>query len=97
MELVLTNALGTNITTISLVSALPTTGTNITWGVTNGTLYLSWPSSYTGYQLQAETNSLGVGLTNDWVNVSGSTATNMVSVPINITNGSVFYRLIYTP
>lgn len=97
LELVVTNAYGTNITIIPLVSPIPTTGTNITWGVTNGTLYLSWPSSYTGYQLQAETNSLSVGITNDWVNMSGSTTTNMVSFPINITNGSVFYRLIYTP
>jgi hypothetical protein len=97
LQLVLTNALGTNITTIPLVSAIPTTGTNITWGVTNGNLYLSWPNNYTGYQLQAETNGLSVGLTNDWVNVSGSSTTDMVVVPLNITNGSVFYRLIYTP
>jgi hypothetical protein len=69
----------------------------MTWAVTNGSLYLSWPNNYTGWQLQAETNGLSVGLTNDWVNVSGSTTTNTVVVPLNLTNGSVFFRLIYTP
>ena len=97
LELVLTNALGTNITIISLLSPIPTTGTNITWGVTNDNLSLSWPNNYTGWQLQAQTNNLSVGINTNWANVSGSTTTNRVTVPINLTNGSVFYRLIYTP
>lgn len=99
LELVLTNALGTNITTIPLVSAFPTVGTNITWSVTNGTLYLSWPAGYTGVQLQAQTNSASVGLSTNWVNYNPpgglSTATNMVAVPMNVTNGTVFFRFIH--
>lgn len=71
--------------------------TNILFAVTNNQLSLSWPADHIGWQLQAQTNNLSVGISNDWVNVSGSTTTNVVLVPVNITNGSVFYRLIYTP
>jgi len=92
LELVVTNAYGTNITTIAVVSPPPTI-THITWGVTNGNLYLSWPSANIGAQLQAQTNNVSVGLSTNWVNVNGSPATNMVVVPVNPANGTVFYRL----
>ena len=42
-----------------------------------------------------QTNSLSVGLRTNWVDVSGSVSTNQVIIPINKTNGSVFYRLGY--
>jgi hypothetical protein len=38
---------------------------------------------------------LSVGIRTNWVDVAGSTATNQVVIPINITNGSVFYHLVY--
>jgi hypothetical protein len=43
--------------------------------------------------LETQTNSPGVGLGTNWVTVAGSTATNHVVVPIDPSNGSVFYRL----
>lgn len=95
LELVLTNAIGTNITIIPLTSPFPTSGAPITYGVTNGVLYLSWPANYTGAQLQAQTNSLTTGIGTNWVNINPngpSTATNMVAIPINTTNGAVFFR-----
>jgi hypothetical protein len=95
LELVLTNAIGTNITVIPLTSPFPTTGAPITYGVTNGVLYLSWPANYTGAQLQAQTNSLTTGIGTNWVNINPggpSTATNLVGIPINVTNGAVFFR-----
>jgi glucose/arabinose dehydrogenase len=52
---------------------------------------LSWPVA--GVRLQVQTNSLAVGLSTNWVDVPGSTATNQVVFPINPANGSVFYRL----
>ena len=67
--------------------------TNLVTGVTNGLLTLSWPSDYTGWTLQSQTNSLSKGLGTNWANVAGSTATNKVIVPIVSTNGSVFYRM----
>ncbi len=71
--------------------------TNIVFGVTNKQLYLSWPADHTGWQLQVQTNRLSVGVSTNWVNVAGSTGTNQVAIPMNLTNGSVFYRLIYAP
>lgn len=71
--------------------------TNIVFLVTNNLLHLSWPSDHTGWTLQAQTNSVSVGLSNNWVNMAGSTATNQLVVPVNLTNGCVFYRLIYNP
>ncbi|HTV42804.1 MAG TPA: LamG-like jellyroll fold domain-containing protein [Candidatus Sulfotelmatobacter sp.] len=97
LELTVTNAYGANSTfvALSVVNLLPTTPTNIVVTVTNNDLYLTWPSNYTGYQLQAQTNSVTVGISTNWVNVTGSTSTNQVVFPINITNGTVFYRLVY--
>lgn len=69
--------------------------TNIMFSVANNALQLSWPSDHTGWTLQAQTNNVRVGLSNNWVNVAGSTTTNRLVVPMNLTNGTVFYRLVY--
>ena len=66
--------------------------------VVNGSnLDLSWPAEALGAQLQSQTNSLAVGITSTWSGVAGSTATNVVSVPIDPANPSVFLRLAYPP
>lgn len=72
-----------------------TNPTNIVFAVANGQMTLSWPTDHTGWQLQAQTNSLATGLGTDWFDVSNSTTTNQVTVPINLTSGCVFYRLVY--
>jgi hypothetical protein len=95
LQLVLTNALGTNITTIPLVSVFSPTHTPIVPTMTNGVLYLTWPAADTGLQLQAQTNSNSKGIGNNWVNFNPSTGVNQVAIPINLTNGTVFYRLTY--
>ncbi len=94
LELTVTNAYGTNtaFVVLSLVSANPT---NIVFAVTDNQLTLSWPADHIGWLLQAQTNRLSVGISTNWVNVNGSTTNNQVVVPINLTNGSVFYRLVY--
>ncbi|HEV2455466.1 MAG TPA: immunoglobulin domain-containing protein [Verrucomicrobiae bacterium] len=69
--------------------------TNIAFSASGAKLTLSWPADHTGWLLQAQTNSVAVGISNNWVNVSGSTLTNQVAIPINLTNGTVFYRLVY--
>ena len=58
----------------------------------SGTLQLSW--SGTGFHLQAQTNSLGVGLGTNWVDHPGGT-TSPVTVPVDSENHSVFYRLVW--
>jgi len=67
----------------------------ITPAVTGGgnTLNLSWPSGWIGMLLQAETNKLNIGLTNNWVTIPGTDAGNTYSTTIIKTNPTVFYRL----
>jgi glucose/arabinose dehydrogenase len=55
-------------------------------------LDISWP--VIAGHLEAQTNTLSVGLGANWATVSGSTATNHVVVPLDQANGSVFYRLV---
>lgn len=68
--------------------------TNILFSVSGTNVLLSWPADHTGWQLQAQTNKLSVGLSTNWVNVTTSLTTNQLTIPIS-TNGSVFYRLAY--
>ncbi|MCX6895544.1 MAG: autotransporter-associated beta strand repeat-containing protein, partial [Verrucomicrobia bacterium] len=78
---------------LSVVSSLNTTRTNIVVALTNGVMTLSWPASHLGWELQGQTNKLNVGISNNWIVVAGSTATNRISIPIVSTNPTVFYRL----
>jgi autotransporter-associated beta strand protein len=80
---------------LSVITTVATNPTNITFASTNGNLTLSWPADHTGWTLQVQTNSINVGLGTNWVAVSGSATTNIVTVPINPAHGSVFYRLVY--
>jgi fibronectin-binding autotransporter adhesin len=81
--------------TITAVSTVNTTPTNITTVVAGNQMTLSWPADRIGWRLQAQTNSLALGLGATWFNVAGSQLTNQVIVPINPANPTVFYRLIY--
>ena len=77
--------------TISVLSAMSTTPTNITFRLNGNSLNLSWPSSHIGWQLQ--TNSVSVAATNSWFLLAGSTVTNQVSLTVEPTKTNVFYRL----
>ncbi|HEY1787679.1 MAG TPA: hypothetical protein VGJ73_05960 [Verrucomicrobiae bacterium] len=94
LELAVTNAYGTNISLVKL-SVISTNTAPILPVMNNGSIALTWPIDHMGWQLQAQTNSVSVGISNNWVNVAGTTATNVYVVPINLTNGTVFYRLKY--
>ncbi len=83
---------------IQVLTANPpvnTTPTNITVQVSGGNMTLSWPLDHTGWTLQAQTNSVDVGLSTNWVDVIGSSVTNQVIIMINPTNGCAFFRLVY--
>jgi autotransporter-associated beta strand protein len=71
--------------------------TNIVTSVSGNVLSLGWPSDHTGWTLQAQTNPLTTGISTNWVNVTGSSLTNMINMTVNPTNGAVFYRLLYQP
>jgi hypothetical protein len=93
-------AIDGTIQALSPLVTIATNATNIVFYVTNSTgggtsLVLSWPTDHTGWTLQAQTNSLGVGLSNNWAVVAGSTGTNAVVMPIDSTKGTVFFRLRY--
>ena len=66
----------------------------ITFGNNGGQIYIGWPADHTGWWLQMQTNSIDEGLGTNWVNVSGSGATNQISIPISTVNGGAFYRLV---
>ena len=67
----------------------------VTSAISGNRLQLTWPAPETGWRLEAQTNSLSVGLGATWFTVSGSTTTNQIFLPINPANGSVFLRLVY--
>ena len=58
-------------------------------------LTLSWLADHIGWRLQIQTNAPSVGITTNWVDVPNSTLTNRITLPIDPTLGSAFYRLIY--
>jgi len=76
---------------LSVLGGTPTP-TNIMASLSSGNLVLTWPNGQ-GWNLQAQTNTLAIGLGTNWVNVSGATSpfTNVMDPA----NGSVFYRLTY--
>ena len=78
------------------ISARPTSSASVAMNAANaaGQLQISWPADHTGWQLQSQTNNLTSGLGTNWVNVPASMQTNQMTVPLNSTNGSVFFRLV---
>jgi hypothetical protein len=96
LALVVTNAYGTNISLVSLTVTNPVNSnpTNIVFSVTGNQMTLSWPEDHIGWTLQSQTNALSTGLSTNWVDEVDSISTNQITVPINTTDGSVFYRLI---
>lgn len=65
--------------------------------VVSTNLQLSWPAAYTGWQLEAQTNAPGVGLSTNWFTVPNSTLTNQLTVPMDPTSPCVFFRLRHIP
>jgi alpha-L-rhamnosidase len=76
-------------------AAPATNRTNISFQLAANNLTLGWPADHIGWRLQVQTNKSGEGLGANWSDVTGSTTTNQWNIPIDPTNGSVFYRLAY--
>ena len=76
---------------VTVASVVPVTSPKITATVVGGVLNLAWPTG-SGLHLQAQTNSLAGGLSNNWVNVSGVTDGSYLVTP-NPGQPAVFYRL----
>ena len=88
-------AWNTNNLSSGILSVVQTAPTNLVWQISNTNLNLSWPSSYTGWRLQVQTNALNAGLGTNWFDVAGASQTNNMTLPVDSTKGSVFYRLIF--
>jgi hypothetical protein len=72
--------------------------TNIVFSLSAGNqLTLRWPADHTGWELEIQTNSLAIGISNNWVPDPASTTVDSITNPINLLNGTVFYRLVYPP
>jgi autotransporter-associated beta strand protein len=81
--------------TLRVVATVNTAPTNIVSVVSGNNLTLTWPSDHTGWRLQSQTNSIGAGLSSNWVDVGGANTTNQITFQINPANGTVFFRLVY--
>ena len=93
-----TSQLATNGSIQVVASSVNTTPPTLANAISGGNLILSWPADHTGWRLLVQTNHLAAGLssnTNDWTTVTGSSATNQVSLPVDATKATEFYRLVY--
>ncbi len=73
---------------LSVVAPTP----NLSYSASGGGLTVKWPANYTGWILQAQTNSVTKGLGTNWADVPGSAAVNSLTFIMSHTN-SVFFRL----
>lgn len=71
------------------VSASPA---RLGWKLNVRLLQFDWPADHIGWRLEVQTNTLDTGLGRNWVTVPSSTATNIISIPVNNGNGSIFFR-----
>jgi hypothetical protein len=79
------------------VATVITTQPPLNFVVNGGTnLVLSWSDPYNSFKLQAQTNSIKVGISNHWADYPGGGA-SPVTVPLVRTNATVFYRIISLP
>ena len=65
--------------------------TNIVVSASGGQMGFSWPADHTGWTLQVQTNTV---LGSNWFDVTGSSSTNKVFVPIDPAAKVIFYRMI---
>ncbi len=78
---------------LEVTPAVASYPTNIAVSVSGGNVTISWPASHLGWILQAQTNSLSTGLSDNWVDVPGSASVTQAVIPANPSNPAVFYRL----
>ena len=80
---------GTNVLqVVSLKMSCSLSGSNLT---------LSWPSTYLGWTLQEQTNSLTVGPNANWVNLAGSENVTYTNILISPATPTALFRLRSPP
>jgi hypothetical protein len=78
--------------TIGVLSSINPNAPPIQFSLSGSVLSLSWPTNL-GWTLQAQTNTLDVGVSNNWFDVVGSAAVTSTNITVNPANGVVLYRL----
>lgn len=76
-----------------VVNVGPSGPAYLTNSLSGSTLSLSWPPGQ-GWRLQAQTNSLNVGLSGNWAYVTDGSVSS-TNIAVNANNPTVFYRLTY--
>lgn len=90
-----TNAAGESGNSVQVnVRPVSATPPQLSCSLNNGQLQLAWPGDHTGWLLQIQTNSSGVGLGTNWVTLPGSGQNDQYPAPVASTVQSVFYRLL---
>ncbi|HEX5220564.1 MAG TPA: autotransporter-associated beta strand repeat-containing protein [Verrucomicrobiae bacterium] len=79
--------------TVSVATVAPLSPPTLTNSVSGGAISLNWPAEYLGWVLQLQTNSLSMGISDNWIDVPGSASSTSASVPIDPANPTVFIRL----
>jgi fibronectin-binding autotransporter adhesin len=82
-----------SITGSGSLQVLAATPPEISASLSGATLTITWPASHIGWILQAQTNSLQVGLSTNWFDVAGSAAGTSSKITVNPAAPAVFYRL----
>lgn len=76
---------------IKVVTPTSPTPVPITFSTSGNQLHLSWPLDHTGWRMQSRTNiTAGV-----WYDVPGSSTTNSITVTIQPSTRSDFFRMVY--
>jgi autotransporter-associated beta strand protein len=79
---------------LSVVTTMAQYPTNITAVVNGNSLEITWPSTHLGWMIEAQTNTLSVGLTtSNWVTHSNTATLLGFTNVIDPANPTVFYRL----
>jgi autotransporter-associated beta strand protein len=78
---------------VQVAPAIANYPTNISYSLSGSTLDITWPGTHLGWILQSQTNALGVGLTATWYDVAGTGSVTNQSIPVNLADPTVFYRL----
>lgn len=78
---------------LKIVTGVASNPTNISYSVSGGSLTITWPATHLGWILQAQTNSLSVGLANNWVDIPGTASATQAVIAMDPTKPTVFFRL----
>jgi autotransporter-associated beta strand protein len=85
-----------NLAVNGTITANTVTRPTLGFSQTTTNMQFSWDTTLGNYKLQAQTNSITVGISTNWVDYTNGNI-SPITVPLNKTNATVFFRLISPP